>query len=96
MEEKQWEDGEEPWWAQWVYFFDEPKPTLHRIESVKWDWSYPASGPGVMKCGKSGVAEVPGVMSRLSCPRCPVCCAAVEIPEGKGNPINAGIKEKIK
>lgn len=97
MEDKLWENGQEPWWATWVYFSAEDESALlHRIENVEWDWEYPSAGLGVMKCGRSGFVEVPGVLSRLYCTRCPVCCAVVGVPEGKGTPFNSGIEETVK
>lgn len=92
-DEPRWADGEEPWWALWVYDSDAPDDyaELHRILAVKWDWSLGAvGGVGTIACRpwiELGV-EVPGVLGRLGAPRCRECCRIAGVAEGAGNPHN--------
>jgi hypothetical protein len=42
-------------------------------------------------CGATppdGIANIPGVFSRMGLPRCPGCCDATGLPRGKGSPKN--------
>jgi len=88
-----WEDGHEPPEAEWVFFaYDKKWRVLHRITDVKWRWSYVGLGEGGVSCGRVGTVEVPSDRYHHELIRCPVCCAAVGVPEGKGNPFGSGLK----
>jgi hypothetical protein len=49
------------------------------------------SGRGVTVCGREGILQMPGVLSRMYLPWCLHCCKTLEIPTGNGAPFNEGI-----
>jgi hypothetical protein len=44
---------------------------------------------GSTLCGIKGNLYMPGLFSRMSAPRCRVCCKILSIPEGLGAPASA-------
>lgn len=47
------------------------------------------AGPVLLACGRTvRYVSIPGFMSRLSKPRCKVCCRRLGFPQGKGSPKN--------
>ena len=71
---------------------------LHYVEGVTFDtwdaWWEPESVPGynaselTAACGRTIDATLPGIFSRIGCPRCAHCCDALGIPRGNGAPAN--------
>lgn len=41
-----------------------------------------------LACGRTATVNIPGVLSRLSRPRCRQCCRAMNYPSGYGSPKN--------
>lgn len=54
-------------------------------EFVDWDGDIV---DGETACGIRGRLTIPGVFSRLGCPRCGVCCERLGYPVGDGSPKN--------
>lgn len=62
---------------------------LHRIARMRWDdGEEKISGTGMTVCGHEGRYGMPGIFSRMSLKRCPRCCGALKLPQGKGAPFN--------
>lgn len=70
---------------------------LHRIHHIEWDGGAPdveCLGEGVALCGAAGLFMIPSSLYRMGLlSRCSHCCDALGILRGKGNTLNAGIKE---
>lgn len=81
----------ENWRSRWLVFDD--WNVLHRVAKITWDTEDMIEGKGMSVCEKEGWMQVPGIYSRMGTDRCPACCKALGVPEGKGNPFNEGIKE---
>ena len=65
--------------------------TLHRVYAVDWKEADGFHGDGVTACGLMDELHMPGILSRMSAPRCPKCCLAAGVPLGDGAPCNSGI-----
>src|ERR671924_290640 len=79
------DDAGHPLWAQAGNEFD-----LHVVseadnyENDDW-WTH---GDGTTLCGVAGWLIYPGLLSRMSAPRCATCCGLIGIPAGTGHPKN--------
>jgi hypothetical protein len=85
---------QENWRSRWLVL---PRwGALHRVAEIAWDDDDPGemiAGSGLTVCGKRGRLVMPGVLSRMGLTRCPKCCKAMGIPNGRGCPGNDGILE---
>jgi hypothetical protein len=66
---------------------------LHYVPGVTfedWDVWWDTTTPKTMTavCGLVFDADLPGIFSRIGCPRCAHCCRAVGIPRGHGAALN--------
>lgn len=43
-----------------------------------------------LDCGSRRTVLIPGVLRRMSTPRCKRCCKLTGLPEGNGSPVNDG------
>lgn len=69
---------------------------LHRVASIEWtgdDEDDMRHGQGTTVCGRKGWLSMPGMLSRMSLPRCAHCCHIAGVPRGDGAPANYGIRE---
>lgn len=57
---------------------------LHRVAQITWDDSDKIAGVGKTVCGRSGLLQTPGVLSRLGLPRCRQCCRILGLRQGNG------------
>ena len=64
---------------------------LHRVSEIVCLGPDDKYGDGVTVCGQRGPLTMPGILSRMGCPRCAHCCDALGIPRGDGAPFNSGI-----
>ncbi|WP_435113349.1 hypothetical protein [Nocardiopsis synnemataformans] len=55
------------------------------------EWPGP---PGRSVCGQDRGWQLPGVFSRLGCPRCAHCCDRLGIARGNGTPMNEGPQQR--
>lgn len=83
---------DEHWRSRWLVFPDSWN-RLHRVAEIKWDNEYMIGGYGTTVCGLGGYLTMPGIISRMSLPRCAHCCRELGIPRGDGAPANEGIEE---
>ncbi len=83
------------WQSRWLV-----RPSwrkLHRVSDIVWDEGDDGdlrSGMGVTVCGLQSQLCMPGILSRLSLPRCSHCCRGAGVPDGNGAPANFGLEEK--
>jgi hypothetical protein len=64
---------------------------LHRVASITWADDDEIWGHGATACGEFAEMHMPGLFSRMSAPRCLLCCHAAGVPPGDGAPFNQGI-----
>jgi len=74
--------------AEWDWLISYHGERLHA--PAKWD--DPAEdmtdADAVAACGLATTLTIPGVLSRMSVPRCSKCCRVTGYPPGKGSPKN--------
>lgn len=59
------------------------------LDTTQYVETDPNAGMIRLTCHKTAYAvAVPGVLERLTQPRCAMCCAALNYPEGAGSPVN--------
>lgn len=74
------------WRSRWLVL---PRhDALHRVSSIAWEDGEMIAGLGTTVCGRQGRLSMPGILSRLGCPRCRKCCRALGVPAGRGAPRN--------
>lgn len=77
------------WHSRWLVFPDS-WDRLHRVAEIEWDDEDMTGGYGVTVCGRRGRLIMPGLISRLSLPRCAHCCRMLGVPRGNGSPYQSG------
>lgn len=78
----------ENWRSRWLHLKD--GVSMHRVAAIWWEEPDEGiRGPGRTVCGAEGFLHMPGIFSRMSARRCPLCCDALGIPRGYGAPFNA-------